>query len=99
MVNSINFTGHNVEVTDPLKSLTIKKLQRLQQHYDRLRITSIDITFNVENLSQIVEANIRIPGSTIHAKAEAQDMYAAVDFLVGKLDKQLNKHKSKFTEH
>ena len=60
-------TGHNIEITNALREFTEKKLQRLQKHVDN--ITSVHITFDVDKDDQIVEGQIVVPGSTIHAKA------------------------------
>ena len=86
-------TGHNVEVTDAIRQYTDKKLQRIQAHYDK--ITNINVTFNVEKLDQIAEANIAIPGNTIHAKSISNNMYESIDKLIDKLMRQLSKHKEK----
>jgi putative sigma-54 modulation protein len=93
----INFTGHNLEITPALRSFTNEKFSRLKRHHDR--INSIDVTFSIENLQQIAEANIHIPGNKIHAKSEAEILYSAIDTLVDKLDKQLLKHKEKMQDH
>lgn len=91
------FTGHHVEITPALREFTEKKLSRLKPHDNA--ITSIHITFNVDKLSQIAEAQISVPGQTIHAKAEDHDMYNAVDALIDKLSRQLVKYKEKHTNH
>lgn len=90
-------TGHHVEVTDALREFTEKKLDRLKRHADT--ITNIHVTFNVDKLSQIAEAQVSVPGNTIHAKAESENMYNAVDSLVDKLVRQLDKYREKQTEH
>ena len=58
----------------------------------------MSVIFEVAKLRQIAEATIHIPGTELHAKAESEDMYAAVDGLVDKLDRQLIKHKEKLQE-
>ncbi len=89
----INLTGHHVEITPALRNITTEKFVRLQRHAER--ITSIHVTFGVEKLRQIAEANIHIAGAEIHARSEADDMYSAIDTLIDKLDRQLKKHKEK----
>jgi len=91
------FTGHHVEITPALREFTEKKLSRLKPHNNS--ITSIHITFNVDKLSQIAEGKVSVPGQTIHAKAENESMYNAVDALVQKLSRQLVKYKEKQTNH
>lgn len=91
------YTGHNVEITDAIRDFTEKKLKRLSPHEDS--ITHIHFTFNVDKLNQIAEGQVSIPGNTIHAKAEATDLYAAIDNMLDKLLRQLNKHREKQTGH
>ncbi len=91
------FTGHNVEVTDALREFTEKKLQRLIKHADN--ITNIHIIFDIDNLTQIAEAKILVPGNTIHAKATSENMYNSIDALVDKCIRQLDKYKEKQREH
>ena len=90
-------TGHHIEVTDALRDFTEKKLKRLKSHVDT--ITNIHVTFNVDKLNQIAEAQVAVPGSTIHAKAESENMYNSIDALVDKLLRQLDKYRDKQTEH
>jgi putative sigma-54 modulation protein len=93
----INITGHHVELTDPLREYVASKLGRLERHESR--ITHADVVLNVEKLRQKVEATIRMAGAELFAAAESDDMYAAIDALTDKLDRQLNKHKGKTHDH
>lgn len=93
----IHFTGHQIEVTDALRTFTEEKLQKLQRHFDR--IIDIHVTFNVEKLSQIAEATVLVSKADLHAKAEAENMYTAIDEMISKLDRQLIKHKEKHDSH
>jgi len=93
----INFTGHHVELTNPLKEFTTEKFEKLLRHFDR--IMSIDVTFEVEKLNQIAKANIHVAGKNFYADASAKDMYEAIDGLVDKLDRQLKDHRDKQTHH
>ena len=93
----INFTGHRMEVTPALKTFTQEKFDKLNRHFDK--ITAINVIFDVEKLRQIVEATILITKGEIHASSESEDMYAAIDTLVDKLDRQLIKHKEKIRGH
>lgn len=93
----INFTGHHVEVTNPLREFTQEKLEKLTRHFDK--ILSIDVVFEVEKLRQIAKASVHVAGKVMHADSEAEDMYKAVDALVDKLDRQLKDHRRQQTEH
>lgn len=96
MAANITFTGHQIEVTPALRQFATEKFDRLQRHFDR--ITSISVVFNVEKLESIAEATIKVPGNSLHASSSAEDMYAAIDELIDKLDRQLKKHKEKEEE-
>lgn len=89
----INISGHHVELTPALKEYAEEKIKRLEHHFDL--ITRSDITLTVEKLVQKAECNIHVSGSDLHASAEDQNMYAAIDKLSDKLDRQLLKHKEK----
>ncbi|MFB1010813.1 MAG: ribosome-associated translation inhibitor RaiA [Thiopseudomonas sp.] len=89
----ITITGHQLEVTDALREYVNTKFDRLARHSDK--ITSIRVTMGVEKINQIVDASILIAGGEVNAQAEHEDMYAAIDLLIDKLDRQLLKHKEK----
>lgn len=89
----INISGHHVEVTDALKSYVNSKMDKLERHSDHL--SSIKVTLSVEKSRQKAEAHTHIAGTDISAQAEKHDMYASIDALVDKLDRQLLKHKEK----
>lgn len=89
----IQFTGRNIDLTDTLVEFTKTKFEKLQRHAHN--ITSIQVTFGVEKLRQIAEANIHLPGHDLHAKSESEDMYASITDLVDKLDRQISKQKTK----
>jgi putative sigma-54 modulation protein len=89
----INVSGHHVEVTSALRDYVDEKFTRLQRHYDQ--ITNADVTLTVEKLVQKAEASIHVSGANLFALSESEDMYAAIDLLTDKLDRQLIKHKEK----
>lgn len=93
----ISFTGHRIEVTQALKTFTQEKLDKLERHFDNIQ--GIHVVFDVEKLRHIVEATILINKGEVHASSEAEDMYSAIDLLIDKLDRQLNKHKEKILNH
>lgn len=89
----LNISGHHVEVTDPLREYVENKFERLQRHFDQ--ITNSQVTLIVEKMVQKAEATVHIAGADLFAAAESEDMYAAIDSLADKLDRQLIKHKEK----
>ncbi len=93
----LNVSGHHVEVTEPLRSYVESKFERLQRHFDN--ITNTQVTLIVEKMVQKAEATLHISGADLFAQAESEDMYAAIDMLADKLDRQLIKHKEKARGH
>ena len=89
----VNISGHHVEVTDPLREYVKAKLDKLERHFDQ--ITNVQITLSVEKTRQKAEAQIHLRGAQIHADATHDDLYAAIDLMNDKLDRQLLKHKEK----
>lgn len=90
----INISGHHLEITDALRQYVNDKFLRLERHFDN--ITSIQVILSPEPNSQHkAESTIRLSGGEVFATAEATDMYAAIDLLTDKLDRQILKHKEK----
>jgi len=93
----LNITGHHVDVTPALRDYVAAKLQRLERHFDH--VTDIHCILTVEKLLHKAEATIHLSGGTIHADSTEKDMYAAIDGLIDKLNRQVRKHKEKMTDH
>jgi len=93
----ININGHHVEVTKSLRDYITNKLSRLERHFDQ--VSNIDVILSVEKLRHKAEATVPVNGSNIFANAEDQDMYASIDALVDKLDRQILKRKEKVINH
>jgi putative sigma-54 modulation protein len=93
----LSITGHHIDVTPALREYVGAKLVRLERHFDNM--TDIHCVLTVEKLAHRAEATVHLGGGTIHAVAVEQDMYAAIDGLVDKLDRQVKKHKEKATDH
>ncbi len=90
-------TGHHVDVTDPLRDYVTTKLERLRRHFDH--VAKVHVVLSVEKLRQKAEATLHISGNDIYAESVDGDMYAAIDALVDKLDRQVKKHKERLTDH
>ncbi|HHH49212.1 MAG TPA: ribosome-associated translation inhibitor RaiA [Gammaproteobacteria bacterium] len=93
----IDVTGQHLDVTPALRDYITGKLERLERHFDK--VTNVHAVLSVEKLRQKAEATINANGASLHANAESEDMYAAIDALVDKLDRQIKKHKEKITNH
>lgn len=93
----IAISGQQMDVTPPLKEYVTQKMGRIERHFDNL--TNTTVVLHVEKTRHLAEATINTKGATLHANAEAEDMYAAIDELMRKLDSQVRKHKEKSTNH
>lgn len=93
----MTISGHHIDVTDSLKEYAEEKLTKLERH--STDIISINATLSVEKTRQKAEATIHVKGADLFADAESEDMYAAIDALSSKLDRQVKKHKQKVQNH
>jgi putative sigma-54 modulation protein len=93
----LNVSGHHVEVTDSLRGYVESKIERLERHFDL--VSDVHCILTVEKLRHKAEAKVNVNGGTIYAETTEEDMYAAIDGLVDKLDRQVRKHKEKLADH
>lgn len=99
---NLTISGHHLEVTPAIRSHVENKLNRMKRNFDN--VIDISVLLAVDNNSdkdkrQRAEIKMNISGKTIHAESAAQDLYAAIDILMDKLDRQLVKHKTKSKEY
>ncbi len=93
----LNLTGHHVDLTAPMRDYVNSKMERLERHFDH--VTDIHVVLSVEKQRHKAEATMNVSGGTLFADSVQEDMYAAIDSLVDKLDRQVKKHKEKLTDH
>ena len=93
----INLTGHHIDITEPLRNYVQTKFAKLERHFDH--ITNVHVVLNVEKLRQKAEATLHVSGGELFATSQHGDMYAAIDGLIDKLDRQVIKHKEKLRKH
>ena len=93
----IDLTGQHVEITSPLREYVNSKLDRLNRHSDQ--VLDIHVILSVEKLRHRAEATLRLNGGSVFADATEEDMYAAIDALTDKLDRQVKKHNEKMNDH
>jgi putative sigma-54 modulation protein len=93
----INITGHHIEVTPALRAYVTEKLQRLTRHFDH--VISTNVILKLDNHLQLAEATVHAAGKSLFATTADDDMYAAIDGLADKLDKQVRRHKDRVRGH
>lgn len=93
----VSITGRHVELTDPLKAYVHDKLGHLKHSFDH--VVDVHVVLGVEKHRQRCEINMAANGVNIHAKDETDDMYAAIDGVVDKINRQLKRYRSKLQRH
>jgi len=91
---NLHLTGHHVEITNAIRDYVVSKLERINRHFDH--VIDVNVIMTVEKLDQKIEANVHLSGKDIHVQCNDADMYAAIDGLVDKLDRQVLRHKERF---
>lgn len=94
---NLKITGLHLEVTPSLREFIESKLERITRHVDN--VIGVAVTLSVDKLVQKAEVDVHLAGKDIHVEATDADMYAAIDALMDKLDRQVLKFKEKMVEH
>ncbi len=94
---NLNITGHHLEVTPAIREFVEHKLERVIRHFDN--VTSVGVILSVEKLRQKAEVTLHVRGKDIFVESEDSDLYAAIDSMIDKLDRQVVKHKEKISSH
>jgi putative sigma-54 modulation protein len=99
---NLTISGHHLEVTPALRSYVTGKLDRITRHFDQ--VVDVKVLLTVEKQKekekrQRAECNIHVKGNDLFAESAHEDLYAAVDDLVDKLDRQVVRHKNRITDH
>ena len=93
----LDLTGHHVDINETLRTYVQNKFERLERHFDH--VTGVHVVLTVSKLEHKAEATLNVSRAKLFADAVEPDMYAAIDCLVDKLDRQVKKHKEKLSDH
>lgn len=93
----VSITGRHVDLTDPLKAYVHEKLGHLKHSFDH--VVDVHVVLGVEKKRQRCEVTMAANGVNIHGKHETEDMYAAIDGVVDKLNRQLKRYRAKLSRH
>lgn len=94
---NVQVSGHHVELTQAIREYVMSKLERVQRHFDQ--VIDINVVLSVQKLKQKAEISVHMRGKDIHVESDDADMYAAIDLMMDKLDRQVIKHKQKAYSH
>ncbi len=93
----LNITGQHIELTDAMQDYVNSKFTKLERYFDN--VTNVHVILSVEKKNQKAEATVHVAGGDLFAESTDENMYAAIDALIDKLDRQIKKHKEKLTDH
>lgn len=99
---NLTISGHHLELTPAIREYVHTKLERIRRHFDHVIDAAVILT--VDNLTekekrQRAEITLRLRGKDVHVESFAEDLYAAIDTLIDKLDRQVIKYKTKIQDH
>ena len=94
---NLSISGHHVEVTPAIRGYMTSKLERIRRHFDQ--VIDVNAVLSIDNLVQKAEVTLHVRGKDIHVESVDGDMYAAIDTLIDKLDRQVIKYKDKRLDH
>lgn len=94
---NLSITGHHLDVTPALRAYVVTKLDRIRRHFDQ--VIDVTVFLSVDKLVQKAEVNLHVRGKDLFAESSHDDLYAAIDALVDKLDRQVLKYKDKRFGH
>lgn len=90
-----NIRGENLEVTPALRNYVEKKVSKLERYFDTPPVADVHVKMEVQNTEHIIEVTIPMPQLLLRAEESHSDMYAAIDLVVEKLERQIRKYKTK----
>lgn len=94
---NLQISGHHLEVTPAIHDYVMDKVGRITRHFDN--VIDVNVILSVDKLKQKAEVTVHLSGKDVHVESVEEDLYAAIDVLADKLDRQIQKHKQKLQDH
>ena len=94
---NLQISGHHLEITPAIHEYVTAKLERVTRHFDN--VIDVNVILSVDKLKQKAEVTVHLSGKDVFVEAIEEDLYAAIDSLADKLDRQIQKHKQKVQDH
>jgi putative sigma-54 modulation protein len=92
---NLHLTGHHLEITPAIREYATGKFGKIKRHFDN--VIDVNIILSVEKMQQKAEATVHLSGKDVFVECTDENLYAAIDTLVDKLDRQVLKHKEKLS--
>ncbi|MEI7429917.1 MAG: ribosome-associated translation inhibitor RaiA [Betaproteobacteria bacterium] len=94
---NLQISGHHLEITPAIRDYATGKLERVTRHFDN--VIDVNVILSVDKLKQKAEVTVHLSGKDVFVEAIDEDLYAAIDSLADKLDRQIQKHKQILQDH
>ena len=94
---NLQVCGHHLEITPALRDYVTGKLERITRHFDN--VIAVNVILSVDKLNQKAEVTVHLAGKDVYVESVDEDLYAAIDGLVDKLERQVQKYKQKLQDH
>lgn len=94
---NLSISGRHLEVTPSIREYVLNKMARVSRHFDH--VIDTQVMLSVERLKHTAEVTMRLRGKDIHCEADDDNLYAAIDLLADKIDRQVIKYKDKVQDH
>jgi putative sigma-54 modulation protein len=94
---NLSISGHHVSVTPALREYVTHKVERITRHFDH--VIDMNVCLSVDKEGQKAEINVHVKGRDLFAQSTNDNLYAAIDLLVDKLDRQVIRHKHRSNDH
>ena len=94
---NLQVSGHHLEITPALRDYVTGKLERITRHFDN--VIDVNVILSVDKLNQKAEVTVHLAGKDVYVESVDEGLYAAVDGLVDKLERQVQKYKQKLQDH
>ena len=94
---NLQVSGHHLEITPALHDYVTGKLERITRHFDN--VIDVNVILSVDKLKHKAEVTVHLAGKDVYVESVDEDLYAAVDGLVDKLERQVQKYKQKLQDH
>ncbi len=97
----LTISGHHIDVTDALKTYVTAKLDKVTSHFEDVVDTKVTLSVekHKEKDGKHAECTLHIKGADLFAESSNVDLYAAIDEMAGKLERQVMRHKEKMQDH
>ena len=93
---NLSVSGHHLDVTPAIRTYVRSKLERVTRHFDH--VIDAHVILTVDKLRQKAEVTLHVRGKDLHCESEQEDLYAAIDLLADKLDRQVLRYNDKLYE-